>query len=264
MSKVVSKDGTEIAFDKIGSGPAVILVAGATAFRAMDPSGAELANLLGKHFTVINYDRRGRGESGDTLPYAVEREIEDIEALIDEAGGSACVYGISSGAALTLWAASELGSDKINKAAAYEPPFAVGDHQGLPKDYVERLDRAVADGRLGDALEIFMIDAVGMPPEMVTPMRQEPWWGALESVAHIIAYDGTIMGNSSVPAARLAKVTMPVLVMAGGASPDWLPNAAEATAKALPHGGYRLLEGQTHDVDPKVLAPELEEFFKSN
>lgn len=262
MSKVVSKDGTGISFNIVGSGPAIILVAGATAFRAMNPFSSELANLLASHFTVIDYDRRGRGESGDMQPYAVEREIEDIEALIDEAGGSVYVFGISSGGALTLWAAGELGSDKIKKVAVYEPPFAVGDHQGLPKDYVENLNRAVAENRRGDAVELFMTVGVGMPPEMVKPMRQEPWWGALESVAHTIAYDGTVMGDSSVPAGRLAKVSVPTLVMAGGASPDWLPNAAQATAKALPHGEYRVLEGQTHDVDPKVLAPALDEFFK--
>ena len=167
MSKVLSKDGTLIAFDKVGSGPPIVMVTGAIAFRAIDPSAVELANLLAKDFTVINYNRRGRGESGDTQPYTVEREIQDLEALIDEVGGSAFVNGISSGGALTLWAASNLGPDKIKKVTVYEPPFAAGDHQGLPKDFVEKINTAVAENRRGDALELFLTGAVGMPAEAV-------------------------------------------------------------------------------------------------
>ena len=263
MRKVLSKDGTPIAFEMVGSGPAIVMVTGAITFRAIDPSAASLANLLAKDFTVINYDRRGRGESGDTPPYTVEREIQDLEALIDEVGGSAFVNGISSGGALTLWAAGNLGPDKIKKVVVYEPPFAVGDHPGLPKDFVEKINMAVAENRRGDALELFMTVAVGMPAEAVKPMHQEPTLGALESIAHTIAYDGTIIGDSSLPIERLTKVTVPALVMAGGASPNWLLKAAEATAKALPQSEYRTLKDQTHNIDVKVLAPELEEFFKA-
>jgi pimeloyl-ACP methyl ester carboxylesterase len=262
MNKVISKDGTAIAFDKIGSGPTVILVGGATVFRATNPNAAELANMLAPHFTVINYDRRGRGESEDAPTYAVEREIEDIEALINEGGGSAYLCGFSSGGALALWAASELGPDKITKVVAYEPPFAVGDQPRLPEDYVEKINMAIAENRRGDALELFMTVAVGMPIEEVKPMRQEPWWSMLEPIAHTLAYDGMIMGDSSVPTERLANVTVPVLVMAGTAGPEWFREAAQAAVKALPQAEYRALKDQTHDVDPKVLAPELEVFFK--
>src|SRR5437867_6602995 len=193
MRTVMSTDGTPIAFDQSGQGPAIILAAGATATRLAE---ASLAAALAPHFTVFAYDRRGRGESGDTAPYAVEREVEDIEALINEAGGSACMFGHSSGAVLALEAARKLPT-KITKLAVYEPPFIVDDSRPpLPKDYVAQLNELVAAGRRGDAVELLMTKAVGVPVEFVAQMRNDPTWAASEAVAHTIAYDGTIMGDT--------------------------------------------------------------------
>src|SRR6266704_5313300 len=187
MRKVISKDGTPIAFDQSGQGPAIILVASATATRLDE---ASLAAALAPHFTVFAYDRRGRGESGDTAPYAVEREVEDIDALITEAGGSAFVFGHSSGAVLALEAARLLPT-KITKLALYEPPFIVDDsHPPSPPDYASRLMELVSSGRRGEAVEYFMTE-VGTPAEMVAQMRQSPMWLGLEEVAHTLAYDAT-------------------------------------------------------------------------
>ena len=159
MRKVISKDGTPIAFDQSGQGPALILVAGATATRLAE---ASLAAVLAPHFTVFAYDRRGRGESGDTVPYAVEREVEDIDALINEAGGSAFVFGHSSGAVLALEAARLLPT-KITRLALYEPPFIIDDSRPpAPRNYAAHLRELVSSGRRGEAVEYFMRE-VGAP-----------------------------------------------------------------------------------------------------
>ena len=186
MNTVTSKDGTTIAFDRSGEGPALILVGGALQHRAIDPSTVQLASLLAPSFTVYHYDRRGRGDSGDTVPYAVEREIEDIDALIQEAGGSAFVFGMSSGAVLALDAAA--GGLAITKLALYEPPMVVDDSRPpVPKDYVARLTELASSGRPGDAIEVFMTEGVGLPAEAVAPMRGAPFWPAFEAVAHTLA-----------------------------------------------------------------------------
>ena len=260
MRKVISKDGTAIAFVRSGKGSPIILVGGALADRSAD---APLAALLAQHFTVFNYDRRGRGESGDTAPYAVEREVEDLEALIIEAGGSAFVVGGSSGAVLALEAARKL---PITKLALYEPPFIVDDSRPpLPADYVAQLIELISSGRRGDAVEFFMTKAVGVPAEFVAQMQNAPMWPALEAAAHTLVYDGTIMGDtmsgSPLPVKQWASVTVPTLVMDGGASPAWARNAVQALADALPNAQRRTLEGQTHIVAPGALAPVLEEFF---
>lgn len=190
MDKVTSKDGTIITYEKSGSGPTVLLVNGAMGLLSQD-----LAKQLAPHLTVIDYYRRGRGESTDTKPYAVQREVEDIEALIDAAGGSASLYGMSSGAVLALEAASKLPT-KVKKLVMFEPPFIINkSHAPLPDDYVESLNAAIAAGNRGQAVEIFLTKAVGVPPEFVAGMRQSPNWASMESVAHTIAYDGTIMGK---------------------------------------------------------------------
>ena len=266
MNTVTSRDGTPIAFDRLGEGPALILVDGALGSHTLG-SAEPLAALLAQRFTVYTYNRRGRGASGDTAPYAVEREVEDIEALINEAGGSAYVYSISSGVALALEAARQL-STKITKLAGYEPPFIVDDsHQPLPKNYVAHLNELIAAGRRGDAVEYFMTAAIGMPAEAVAPMRNAPMWPELEAVAHTIAYDGTIMGDtmSGNPESlkRFASVTVPSLVMDGGDSPPMMHSAAQALADILPHAQRRTLAGQTHEVAPDVLAPVLIEFFSA-
>ena len=263
MNRVYSKDGTPIAFDRSGQGPAVILVGGAFQHRASDPQTAHLAALLADYITVVHYDRRGRGDSGDTPPYAIEREVEDLDALITEAGGSAGVFGNSSGGNLALEAAAR--GLAITKLAVWEPNFLVdASRPPLPTDYVARLTELVAAGRRGDAVEYFMMTAVGLPAEFVAPMRTVPIWPAFEAVAHTLAYDGTIVGQSMVgkplPTERWAAVTVPTLVLDGGET-RWLSAGAEAIAAALPAARCRTLAGQPHDVAPDTLAPVLAAFF---
>jgi pimeloyl-ACP methyl ester carboxylesterase len=256
MEKVLSKDGTSIAFDRTGGGSPVILVGGAFQHRAIDPPTAQLAELLGESFTVFHYDRRGRVDSTDTAPYAVEREVEDLDALIDGAGGSACVFGMSSGGALALEAA---GSGlAITKLAVYEPPFVVDDSLRPPDDMARRYSELTSTGRRGDAVELFMAD---FPDEVVAQVRSTPIWPALEGVAHTLAYDATLMGDGSVPTERVASLTAPTLVINGGAGFAWMTDSAQALADALPNARRRTLEGQSHDVAPDVLAPVLAEFF---
>ncbi len=258
MRKVKSKDGTSIAFDELGNGPAVILVCGGSVDRM---SNAPLADLLAENFTVFNYDRRGRGDSGDTPPYAVEREIEDIDAVAAAAGGSASLYGTSSGAALALEAAHQL-TNKITKLALWEPPYFVDDsYPRPPSDTAKTYTELVSAGRRGDAVEFFMAKVVGLPAEFVAEARQSPWWPAQEALAHTLAYDATIMGDYSLPTDRIATIKIPTLVIDGGASFPFMHAAADAIAKILPNGQCRTLEGQSHDVAAEVLAPVLKEFF---
>jgi pimeloyl-ACP methyl ester carboxylesterase len=261
MNQVLSKDGTVIAFDLSGTGPAVVLVGGAFQYRAIDPPTAHLAALLAEQFTVFHYDRRGRGESSDTPPYAVEREMEDLEALIQEAGGSACVFGMSSGGVLALGAAAR--GLAITKLALYEPPFNSGDERAraAAQHYSRELTALLSEGRRGDAVALAMT-TWGAEASAVAGMRQTPIWPLFEAVAPTLAYDDAIMGDGAVPTARLASITVPTLVMAGGASPAFMLDAAQEAAHALPGAGLRILEGQTHDVAPEVLAPVLVEFFQ--
>ncbi len=263
MRTGISKDSTPIAFDKSGHGPAIILVAGATATRLAE---ASLAAILAAQFTVFAYDRRGRGESGDTAPYAVEREVEDIDALITEAGGSAFVFGHSSGAVLALEAARLLGG-RIEKLAIYEPPFIIDDSRPpVPQDYVPHLNRLIAEGRRSEAVEYFMTDAMLVPAEMVAQMRNTTMWPQIEAVAHTIPYDGTIMGDtmSGNPSTlrKWASVTVPTLVMVGGASPTFFHHGAQALVDILPNAKSRVLAGQDHGPADEVLTPVLVEYFK--
>lgn len=264
MNTVRSSDGTTIAYSRDGAGPALILVGGAFQHRAIDERTGRLAALLAGEFTVYHYDRRGRGESGDTAPYAPEREIEDLAALIDHAGGPALVFGNSSGAILALDAAAQ--GVAISQLALYEPPFVVdGSRPPVGDDYLDRLTRLLAEGRRGDAVELFLTEAAGVPAEFVSGMRQAPVWPEFEAVAHTLRYDalfmdGTLTGGP-LPGGRWAGVTVPVLVIDGGASPDYMHNAASALADLLPDAGRRTIEGQQHDVDPALLAPVLREFF---
>ena len=260
MRKVHSKDGTAIAFDQSGRGPAIILVGGAFQHRAIDPQTAQLAALLAQHFTVFHYDRRGRGDSSDTQPHAVEREVEDLDALIKEAGGQAAVFGMSSGAVLALEAAKS--GLAITKLALYEPPFNPGDAHArqASENYTRQLTALLTEGRRGDAVA-FTMTTWGAPAEAIAGLRQTPLWPLFESVAPTLAYDNAIMGDGSVPAERLASITVPTLVIDGGASPAFLQNAAQALADVLPNAQRRTLEGQTHDVAPDALAPVLEKYF---
>lgn len=261
IGRVTSKDGTTIAFDRTGEGPPLILVGGALNDRG---SGAALAALLAPSFTVFTYDRRGRGDSGDTQAYAVDREIEDVEALVAEAGGSAFLMGHSSGAALVLETAARVAG--VDKIALYEPPYNVDDtREPIPADYVEHLDELIAQDRRGDAVEYFMVAGVGLPAEAAAQMRDAPFWPSLEAVAHTISYDGRVMGydrpDRSLPVDRWTAITAPALVMDGDASPEWARNAVQAVTDALPNARRRTLAGQTHEVDPVVLAPVLVEYF---
>ena len=258
MNKVQSKDGTTIAFDRSGDGPPVILVCGASTDRR---ANAPLATLLAQHFSVFNYDRRGRGDSGDTASYAVEREVEDLDALIEEAGGSAFLYGTSSGEALALEAAAS--GLAVAKLAMWEPPFALDESNRPPEDQVERYDEMISAGRRGDAVEYFMSKVVGLPPEFVAYARTQPFWEAQEVLAHTLAYDATVMGDYSLPVERAASVVAPTLVIAGGESPPFMRETARALADVLPDGQHRTLEGQEHNVAPEALAPVLEEFFRA-
>jgi pimeloyl-ACP methyl ester carboxylesterase len=256
MQTVRSADGTEIAFDRLGAGPPVVLVCGGSVDRSDD---APLADRLASSFTVFNYDRRGRGDSGDTPPYAIERELEDIGVVIEEAGGEVNLWGSSSGAVLALIAAEH--GLPITKLALWEPPFIPEGVPRPPEDQVEQYERMVAEDRRGDAVEYFMSKVVGMPPEFVAGARSQPWWEKTEGLAHTLAYDARIMADYRLPIERAASVKVPTLVIAGGADMPWMRDTATALADALPNGEVRLLEGQGHDVDPAVLAPALEEFF---
>lgn len=263
MEKVYSKDGTIIAFDQIGHGPVVIFVDGALQYRAFDQGMAPLADLLSKHFTVIHYDRRGRGDSTDTQPYALEREIEDIEAIIDEVGGLAFLYGISSGAALAMEATIQLGG-KVKKLAMYEAPYNDDPAaQQTWREYTKQLAELLAAGRDGDAVGHFMM-LVGASPDQVNEIRQTPMWPLWESIASTLAYDhiAALGEDASVPVERAARVAVPTLVMDGAESFPFMHTTAKALAKAIPNAHHQTLEGQTHEVSAEALAPVLIEFFK--
>ena len=261
MQTVTSRDGTRIAFDKTGTGPALVIVTGALSERS---AAAELAQQLAPHFTVYSYDRRGRGGSGDTKPYAVRREIEDLEALIDAAGGSAFVYGKSSGASLALQAASSLRG-KVRKLALYEAPYSEAD--GAAKAWKEmrtQLDAQLAANRHAEAVSLFL-QFVGMPAEALEKMKATPAWAGMVAMAPTLAYDNAVLGDDrSVPVAVAAKVQAPTLVMDGGASLGPMPfmrATADKLGKAIPGAQRQVIEGQAHDVSAKALAPVLVKFF---
>jgi pimeloyl-ACP methyl ester carboxylesterase len=263
MGNVISKDGTRIAFDRSGEGPELILVTGAIAARS---DAASLGASLSPYFTVFAYDRRGRGDSGDTLPYAVEREVEDIQALITEAGGSAFVFGHSSGAILALEAA-RLPAPSVTKLAVYEPPFLVDDSRPpLPEDFVTHLDELVSAGRRNEAVTYWMTTVIGVPAEVVASMQKAPMWPTMEAVAHTLVYDATISADylkgKPLPAKRWASVTIPTLVMDGGESPPMMHSGALALTGILPNAQHRRFPGQDHGVADEVLVPVLVEFFK--
>jgi pimeloyl-ACP methyl ester carboxylesterase len=263
VGKVFSKDGTAIAFDRIGNGPPVILIDGALCYRGMGQSG-QLAELLAQHFTVFTYDRRGRGGSGDTAPYAVEREVEDIATLLSESGGAAFVWGMSSGAVLALEAANRLSG--IKKLALYEAPFIVDNTRPTTEDDWDRISAAVAADRRSDAVKLFL-KSVGVPgfARALMPLMI-PVWSKLKAVARTLPYDGAVVRDNQrgkpLPASRWASVTIPALVMDGGKSPAWMLHANQSLASVLPNAQYRTLEGQTHMLKPKAHALMLVEFFK--
>ncbi|MDQ2716811.1 MAG: alpha/beta hydrolase [Chloroflexota bacterium] len=259
---VTSKDGTVIAYSQVGQGPALILVDGALCYRQFGPA-QDLAAKLSPHFTVITYDRRGRGESGDSQPYAVEREVEDLAALVEVAGGTAYVSGQSSGAGLALEAANRLPG--ITKLALYEAPFVVDDTgKPITPALLASVKEALAHNQRSKAVKLFM-KQVGTPAFMLAIMPLFPMWSKLTAVAHTLPYDlSTIVAYGAgkpLPTTLGSSITVPTLVMDGGKSPTWMRHSMQALAQTLPNASYRTLAGQTHMVKSEALVPVLVEFF---
>ncbi|MBH5320208.1 alpha/beta hydrolase [Paenibacillus sp. GSMTC-2017] len=269
MHTVTSKDGTKIAYDRVGQGPSLILVGGAFSYRKF-PGLVQLANLLSAHFTVYNYDRRGRGDSGDILPYAINREMEDLQAMIDEAGGSAYVWGLSAGAVLALQTAAT--GANITKLALHEPPFVV-DATGHkpPENFVKQVSELISANRQGEAIKYFMTKGMGAPSFVVSLMRVMPGvWSKLLAVANTLPYDAAMldgyMDGKALPDKLWDAVTMPTLVIEGTESPVRLRHGAQALASVLPNA--RLLSkrglGHAKQLDTKKISSELVAFFMGN
>jgi pimeloyl-ACP methyl ester carboxylesterase len=263
MSKVTSRDGTTIGYDRQGEGPAVILVGGAMQYRGFDSRTDKMARLLSTRFTVFNYDRRGRGESSDTAPYAVDREIEDIAALIEAADGTAMLYGSSSGAVLALEVAEK--GLPIGKLALYEPPLKIEESGLYEGDFPAELTALAAGGKHGAAVEHFLRAGIGIPDEHIAGMRQSPAWPGMEAIAPTLAYDTLIMAPFStgkgIPAGKWSNVSIPALVISGDASFPFMPAAADAVAERLSNARRKILAGQDHGPTPESIVPVLEEFF---
>jgi Alpha/beta hydrolase family len=259
---VTSADGTSIAYEVFGHGPTLIAVCGATCDRAlMRPT----AQALGSHFTTVNYDRRGRGDSGDTLPYAIDREIEDIAALIDRVGGPAHLYGHSSGAGLVLRAvAAGLAVDRF---VLHDPPYSPDDEPSRQeaRSFARGIGGLLAEGRRAEAIETFFRGA-GMPDDMIEGMRATPRWQGLLALAPTLAYDSAVMGDlehgGAFPEEVAARAARPGLVLVGGDSPPFMLEVSRRLADLLPEGSHRVLEGQSHVVAPEVLAPVVTEFLR--
>jgi len=262
MPTLTSADGTTIAYETLGSGPALIVVDGAMCYREFGPA-RDLAKALADRYTVHIYDRRGRGASGNTLPWNEDREIDDLAALLDAAGGQAYLLGTSSGAVLAADAANQL--DGFTKLALYEPPFIVDDtHAPRDATFTADTEALIARDDRSGALKKFM-RSVGMPAVMVHVMSVTPMWKKLKAVAPTLPYDLHILGDTGrglpLDAGRWAGVTVPAIVMDGGKSPQYMRNAAKALSAALPKAQYRTLPGQTHLVKAAVLAPAVKEFL---
>lgn len=266
VTEVRSVDGTRISFDRSGQGPNVVVVSSALSDRA---DAKRLARHLSQHFTVTNYDRRGRGHSGDTFPYSVDREVEDIEALIDEAGGSASLFGSSSGAVLALEAASRL-PDKVTHVAMFEPPFIVDDSRPpLGDDFTGTLEEHLDAGRPSQAVAYFMTDGLGMPGAFVAVMRLLPMWRKMKRIAHTLRYDLAILAGTQsgapLPGDRWPDVSAPTLVITGSKSEPFLHRGAAALVDVLPCARAQALEGANHSAvvaAPKKLAAVVSEFLQ--
>jgi pimeloyl-ACP methyl ester carboxylesterase len=260
MQTVTSKDGTRIACDKTGRGPALVLVDGAFCFRK-NGTTPMLLPVLCQNFAIYAYDRRGRGDSGNTEPYAVEREVEDLKAVIDAAGGSALVFGISSGAALALQAAAR--GLHISKLALFEPPYVAEDKNSPPPaDAIDQLKHMVDAGDRGKAVKYYLTKVMGMPAFATVFVRLMPGvWKSNMSVAHTLVYDLTIMGDFSLPGQAAATIKVPTLIMCGEKSSPGLRKAAQAAAAAIPDAQHKVIEGMAHELKPKLLVPILEKFL---
>jgi Predicted hydrolases or acyltransferases (alpha/beta hydrolase superfamily) len=260
MASVTSKDGVNIAFETAGRGPALILVGGALSDRN---GGKALAAQLSDHFTVYTVDRRGRGDSTDATAYAVEREIDDLATVIEQAGGSAYLYGVSSGAALALQTAAKLGAAKVTKLALYEPPYGSDDAQ-QKRAYAEqkrRTNELIRTGRPGEAAAYFL-GAIGMPREAIEQMKASPQWELIKRIDFTLAYDYEVLGDGTVPQAIAKSIAVPTLVMDGEKSMEFMRPTADRVARLIPGAERKTLEGQTHQAAPEVTAPVLIEFFE--
>ena len=254
---VTSTDGTYIEFDRVGTGPAVVIIGAGPTDRTIN---SPVADLLATQYTVFNYDRRARGGSGDTQPYSPDREFEDLAAVIKAAGGNAAVYGSSGGAIWALEAA--VRGLSISSLVLWEPPYILDDEttRTRPAGYPQQLADAVSQNRPADAVELFFTQAVGMPVEFVDQMRQAPFWEAMTASATALVYDSKLIGDFTLPADRLGAITVATLVVDGGTTP-WLTRSADAVAKAVPTAQRRTLAGQPHNVDAAAITPVLAEFF---
>ncbi|MFP2904198.1 alpha/beta fold hydrolase [Pyxidicoccus sp. 3LFB2] len=258
LETVRSSDGTSVAFERTGKGPVLILVGGAFCDRSAPTSGTPLAALLAQRFTVWSYDRRGRGDSEDTAPYAINREVQDLSALITAAGGSAFVFGNSSGGLLALDAAAQ--GLPIPKLVLYEPPVILDTRRAKHFEALaKQLDEASAGGRRSEAVELYFTQVMQMPEPGVARMRASPMWEGLTGLAHTLSYDLRITARGATRLEQLSAVRSQTLVMDGGASPPWMREAIQTLARAIPQARHRTLEGQTHAVDPRALARALEE-----
>ncbi|MGH9123188.1 MAG: alpha/beta fold hydrolase [Acidimicrobiales bacterium] len=256
MQTVQSADGTTIVFEAEGEGPALVLVTGAFCDRH---TSAALAARLASRFTVYRYDRRGRGDSTDAATYSVAREVEDLDAVITAAGGTASAYGHSSGAVLVLVAAA--AGSAIDKLAAYEPPFV--EDNSRPRhgsDLADRLSDLVAAGHRGEAADRFLTEAVGLPPQALDSIHRSPGWPAMLTIAHTLAYDVILSNNQTIPDG-LERISVPVLLLAGGASPEWARSAIESLALVIPRSQTVVLDGQTHGVADDAIVPVIEDFL---
>ncbi|WP_415951618.1 alpha/beta fold hydrolase [Streptomyces sp. KLOTTS4A1] len=259
LGKVLSRDGTPIAYERTGAGgPVVILVCGALCTGTTE-DGPLARRLAALGCTAVTYDRRGRGHSGDTLPYAVAREVEDLAAVIDSVGGRAALHGNSSGAALAFEAAAS--GLPVTHVSGYEPPLTLDEiGVGMRREQAERLRELLAEDRRAGAVEQF-ISGTGAPPEVIEGLRRSPLWHEWEALAPTIAYDYEVLGDSLVPVDRISRIDVPLLVVNGASSFAWMAESAELVARSARAGRHLTLEGQTHMVDPDVLAPVLAGFY---
>lgn len=260
METVRSADGTRIAYVAHGSGPPLILAGGAFCDHRARAAGLPLSRALEARLRVVSFDRRGRGESGDTPPYAVAREVEDLAALVAAVGGSAAVYGHSSGAVLALEAAA--AGVPITALALYEPPLVFSDMRApMPADLVEQLEALSREGKRAEAAELFLTRAVGVPAAGVERVKASPGWPALTALAHTLPYDATLTRDAAAIMARGAAVKVPALLVAGEKSEAWMRAGVERLAATIPGARHVTLPNQTHDVQAEPLAALLLEFF---
>jgi pimeloyl-ACP methyl ester carboxylesterase len=255
METTRSADGTAIAFEHTGTGPPLVITLGAFCDRKTFVPPASLTGT----FTVFTFDRRGRGDSGDTQPYSADREVEDLAAVLRAAGSGAFVFGHSSGAALALRAAAQ--GAPISALVAYEAPYMIPGTRPLAENPGARIREMVSAGRRGDAVRFWMTDVVAGPPEMLSRMENSPMWSGLEALAHTLPYDLELAGDQGIPVGYLGKITVPVLVLGGAKSPEWFQRTVRETAAAIPGARLTMLEGYDHGAPPEVLAPVLTEFF---